>query len=157
MLAPSKPSASSSHSAFCLCCVLLLPGSALAFSDDLARSFAEPSVCLTMEPEAMLAPALGGKTLRPGLPADAAALMLPSQLLAALRRMTSPRDPHAARSHWPVALFGPPSLPAGCPTCPESAQLCRSSLDKRESAVSSVSGVAHAEVAAIERLPEGPG
>jgi hypothetical protein len=104
----------------------------------------------------MLAPALGGKTLRPGLPADAAALMLPLQLLAALR-VTSPHDAPAARSHWPGVLFGPPILPKGCPTCPESAQLCRSSLDERESAVSSVSGVAHAEVAAIERLPEGPG
>ena len=156
MLALLKPSASASHSAFCLDCVLLLPGSALSFSDDLARSFPGPSVCLIMEPESMLAPALGAKTLRTGLPADAVALMLPSQLLAALR-VTSPRDPPAARSDWPVALFGPLSLPAGCPSCPDSAQLCRWSLGEPESAVSSVSGVAHAEVAAIERLPEGPG
>ena len=104
----------------------------------------------------MLAPALEGKTLRVGLPADAAAFMLPSQLLAALR-MTSPRDSPVARSDWPVPLFGPPSLPAGCPSCLESAQLCRWALGEPESAVSSVSEVAHAEVAAIERLPEGPG
>ena len=153
MLAPLKRSASSLHSHACLGCVLL-PGPALAFSDDLACSFAEPSVCLTMV--SMLAPALEGKTLPVGLPADAAAFRLPSQRLAALR-MTSPRDSPAARSDWPVALFGPPSLPAGCPSCAESAQLCCWALDKPESAVSSVSEVAHAEVAAIERLPEGPG
>lgn len=155
MLAPLKRSASSLQSHTCLGCVLL-PGPALAISDDLACSFAEPSVCLTMELESMLAPALEGKTLRVGLPADAAAFRLPLQLLAALR-MTSPRDSPAARSDWPVALFGPPSLPAGCPSCAESAQLCCWALGEPESAVSSVSEVAHAEMAAFERLPEGPG